>query len=135
MRGPQGQRRRHAGFSYVEVLIATVLIALALVPALESLEIGIRGSEIHEVELARHHQLVAILEEVLAQPYSELVTEEQAAGGEASAYSDAPGTADRRLVFLSGFDADGDSQPDPGILHVRAEIEATPHVLETLTTP
>jgi type II secretory pathway pseudopilin PulG len=127
--------RREAGFSYVEVLIATVLIALALVPALESLELGIRGSEIHAIELTRHHHLVALLEEVLAQPFSELEAESQAAGGAASAYSDAPGAADRRLVFLSGFDADGDSQPDPGILHVRGEIEATPHVLETLTSP
>ena len=127
--------RRTGGFSYVEVLIATVLITLALVPALESLELGIRGSEIHEAELVRHHHLVARLEEVLAQPWSDLENEEQAAGGAASAYSDPPGTPDRRLVFLTGFDADGDTQPDPGILHVRAEIEATDHVLETLTSP
>ena len=115
--------------------MATVFVALALVPALESLEIGLRGSAVHETELVRHYQLVARLEEVLARPFAELEAEEQAAAGGPSVYSDAPGSADRRLVTLSTFDADGDGNPDPGILRVRAEIEATGHALETLTSP
>ncbi len=127
--------RRLGGFSYVEVLIATVLISLALIPALESLELGVRGSVIHQTELGRHQRLVAKREEVLAEPYAALETEQQAAAGGASAYSDAAGTADRRLVYLDAFDADGDTQPDARILRIRVSIEATPHSLETLTTP
>jgi hypothetical protein len=133
--------RRLAAFSYVEVLVATALVALALVPALEALEIGITGSGIHESELTRHYHLVAKLEEVLARPFAELEAEEQAAGGAHTSYSDASGP-DRRLVYLSGHDgddADGDGDTstgmDPGLLRVRVEIEATAHVLETLTTP
>jgi len=127
--------RRRAGFSYVEVLLATALLALALVPALEALEIGVRGGGVHEAEAARHYRALGALEEVLAQPFSDLVAEAIAAGGAASAYSDPPGTPDRRLVTLSGYDADGDSVDDPGLLRVRVEIEATAHVLETLTAP
>jgi hypothetical protein len=119
----------------VEVLLATALLALALVPALEALEIGVRGGGVHEAEVALHYRALGALEEVLAQPFSDLEAEEIAAGGAASAYSDPPGTEDRRLVYLSGYDADGDSIDDPGLLRVRVEIEATAHLLETLTAP
>jgi hypothetical protein len=119
----------------VEVLLATALLALALVPALEALEIGVRGGGVNEAEVALHYRALGALEEVLAQPFSDLEAEAIAAGGAASAYSDPSGTPNRRLVYLSGYDADGDSAPDPGLLRVRVEIEATAHVLETLTTP
>jgi hypothetical protein len=131
----RGRTRRLAGFSYAEVLLATALLALALVPALEALEIGVRGGGVHEVELALHYRARGALEEVLAQPFFDLATEAILAGGAPSAYSDPPGTPDRRLVYLSAYDADGDTTPDPGLLRVRVEIEATAHVLETLTTP
>ena len=124
--------RRQAGFSYVEVLVATVLVAVALIPALEALEIGVTGGAVHETELVRHYHLVARLEEVLARPIAELEAQEQAAAGGPSVYSDVAGSADRRLVHLSTFDADGDSNPDPGIIRVRVHIEATEHALETL---
>jgi hypothetical protein len=129
------RNRRLAGFSYVEVLLATALLALALVPALEALEIGIRGGGVHEAELGLHYRARGALEAVLVQPFYELQAEAVAAGGAPSAYSDPPGTPDRRVVTLSGYDADGDTSPDAGLLHVRVEIEATAHVLETLTTP
>jgi len=130
-----GRGRRLAGFSYVEVLVATALLALALVPALEALEIGIRGGGVNEAEVALHYRALGAMEEVLAQPFGDLQAEAIAAAGAASAYSDPPGTEDRRLVYVTGYDADGDSTPDPGLLRVRVEIEATAHVLETLTTP
>ena len=49
--------RVNAGFSYVEVLIATVLISVSLVPAMEALRTGLLGSGIHveTVELRRIH--------------------------------------------------------------------------------
>ena len=127
--------RRRAGFSYVEVLLATALLALALVPALEALETGVRGGGVHEAELALHYRAVGALEEVLAQPFSDLQAEANLTAGALTAYSDPPTTPDRRLVYLTGYDADGDSVPDPGLLRVRVEIEATAHRLETLTTP
>jgi hypothetical protein len=133
--GGAGAGRRRAGFSYVEVLVATALLALVLVPALEALEVGIRGGGVHEIEVTRHYHLLAKMEEVLAESFFALEAEALAAGTNPSAYSDAPGSPERRLVYLSGYDADGVGGDDPGILQVRAEIEETQHVLETLTTP
>jgi hypothetical protein len=73
---------------------------------------------------------------VLAEPFLALEVEAAASAGNPSAvYSDAAASPDRRLVTLSGYDGDAAGGPDPGILHVRVEIEATDHVLETLTTP
>lgn len=125
-------RRHETGLSYIEVLVATVLVALALVPAMEALEGAIRGSGVAELEARRQHAAAAKLEEVLAESVADLEAEAMAAGAGPSAYSDPAGSPDRRLVFLNGFDADGDAADDPGIVHVRVEIEATGHVLESL---
>ena len=44
------RRQKSIGFSYTEVLVATFLIAILLVPALESLHSGIQGSRIFTVK-------------------------------------------------------------------------------------
>lgn len=136
-------RRRSAGFSYVEVLIATALIAISLAPAIDALIAGIRGAGIHVALAEEHYHLVGRLEELLAQPFDDLDAEAQAVGSPtlATAYSDAGGTPRRRLVFLArydGDDADGDGNPftggDDGLLWVSVELEHTGRVLETLTS-
>ncbi len=71
-------RRRMAGLTYVEVLIATVLMVVALVPAIDALRPAIQGSGIHQSETALHYHLTGGLEEVLARPFVELDTEAQA---------------------------------------------------------
>lgn len=133
--------KRQLGLSYVEVLVATVLLALALVPALEALQIGVLAGSVHESEATLHAHLVAKLEEVLAEPFVDLELEALAAAGNPTSYSDSTGSSDRRLVFLAGYDgddADGDGDPftgpDPGLVWVRVEIEGTAHALETLAT-
>ena len=60
--------RRSGGFSYVEVLVATVVIAISLVPALEALQTGLLGSQHHKSSAADHYNLTAKLEEVLQNP-------------------------------------------------------------------
>ena len=40
-------KQRQAGFSYMELLIATLLIVIMLVPALDAMQSGIQGSGIH----------------------------------------------------------------------------------------
>lgn len=135
-------RRSQKGFSYIEILVATVLIAITLIPALESIQGALAGSEVHQSLATQHYQLVSKIEEVVAQPYSALETAAAAAGSTTvpTSYSDAPSTPDRRLVFLFGYDgdnADADNNPftgvDDGLMWVRVEIEGTPQILETLT--
>jgi len=132
-----GQR----GWSYVEVLIATVLLALALVPALEATQTALLGAAVHEQHATDRHRLSARVEELLAQPFVDLDAAATAAGGPtvATTYSDGVGTASRRLVFLSPYDgdnADADNDPftgtDPGLLWIKVEIENTVIALETL---
>ena len=136
-----GANRRRCGLSQLEVLVATFLVAVSLVPALEALQTGVLAGGIHESQTILHHHLAAMLEEVLAQPFADLEAEALAAGGAPTVYSDAVAAPDRRLVFLSGYDgddADADADPftgvDPGLLWLRVEIEATAHALASLTS-
>ena len=131
------------GFSYIEVLIATVLIAITLIPALEAIQGALVGSGIHESLTSHHYLLKDKTEEVLAEPFSALEDAATAAGGNsvATSYSDSSGTPNRRLVFLFGYDADNadaDNDPftgvDDGLIWVRVELESTGQFLETLSS-
>ena len=135
---------RQHGYSYVEILIATVLIAVSLVPIMNALRTATVGAGIYESYSAQHYSLLAKMEEVLAEQYGSLDFAALAAGNfkTPTAYSDPVSTPDRRLVYLAAYDidnADGDDEPfltgtDAGVLWVRVEIEGTVMSLESLTT-
>jgi type II secretory pathway pseudopilin PulG len=139
------KNHRMAGLTYVEVLVATALIAISLIPAIEALQPATQGMSIHETSTLRHYELTAMLEDVLANPFSELDTEAVAINDPTVAsttYSDAPATNNRRLVYLSRYDADNadgngdffDAGMDEGLLWVRVEIEGTDQAIESLTS-
>ncbi len=137
------RQQTSTGFSYTEVLVATFLIAILLVPALESLQSGIQGSQVHATKAENHYRLTGKLEELLAQPFSELEQEADTADDPAviiDAYSDSAGSEWRRLVYLARYDgdnADADNDPytgtDEGLLWVRVEIEGSQESIEILT--
>ncbi|MGI9289138.1 MAG: type IV pilus modification PilV family protein [Pseudomonadales bacterium] len=131
--------RGNKGFSYVEVLIVTVLIAFSLIPAMESLQVGIQTSDIHESRTINQFRLQGRMENVLAQSVDVL----RAAAGSATTinttYSDAISEPDRLLVYIVRYDttnADGDNNPltggDNNLLWVQVAIEDTADSLETL---
>ena len=136
-------KKRQSGFSYMELLIATLLITIMLVPALEAMQSGIQGSGIH-TELARNqYRMISKMEETLALPFSELLTQADLVADPAvlipAPFSDAAGTESRRLVFLArydGDDVDGDKDPftgtDTGLLWLRVTIEDSQRSLETV---
>ncbi len=131
------------GFSYVEVLVAVILIALTLIPAISAVFGGVQGGDIHEIRAVDHYRISGKLEEVLAKPFDELQAAADAAGGPGvivAAYSDAAGTERRLLVFLARYDgdnADADDDNftgvDDGLLWARVQIENTLEGMETLT--
>ena len=130
-----------AGISYVEALIAVTVLGLALVPALESLQIAFTGSAVQETVVLWQQQLATRMEDALAESFASLEDAAQAAGNETtpSSYSDAAGGVDRTLVFLSRYDgdnADADDNPftgtDDGLLWIRVAIENTPYDLTML---
>lgn len=133
--------RSQLGLSYVETLLAVIVIALALVPALETLQTAFTGSAVHESVVVWQQQLATRMEDVLAEPFTSLDDAAEAAGSPTipSSYSDPAGSADRVLVFLSRYDgdnADADNDTftgtDEGLLWVRVEIESSPYGLTTL---
>lgn len=130
-----------AGFSYAETLLAIVVLALALVPAMESLQQAFSGSAVHSTAVQWHNQLATRLEEVRAESFVMLEEAAETAGNETtpSSYSDIAGGVDRLLVFISRYDgdnADSDGDPftgtDDGLLWVRVAIENTPYAMTTL---
>ncbi len=143
----QPQITKMTGFSYVEVLIATVLIAIVLVPAMDALLPGIQGSSIHETRTEDHYKLLSKIEEVLAEPFADLDAAAIAAGSPTTAtlsYSDTftypDGRQITRNIFISRYDADNaDADDDPftgvdeGLLWVRGTIAGSSLRIETLT--
>ena len=134
-----------AGFSYVEVLIAVVLITLTLIPAMEALQPGIAGTGIHEIIAEDHYQMTARFEQVLAEPFGQLNSAANAVGNPTTptTYSDvvtyASGRQITRNVFLSRYDgdnADTDNDPftgtDDGLLWVQVRIAGTGASIESL---
>lgn len=138
--------RRMGGFTYIEVIVATALLAVSLLPALESLSVGVKGSAIHETVTVDNYFLSARMETLLAEPYGDLDIEALAVNNPATptAYSDTVITADGRTlvrqVYLSRYDADNaDSDndfftgTDAGLLWIRVELAGTALGLESLT--
>ena len=144
----QPQITKMAGFSLVEVLVATVLIAIVLVPAMDALLPGMAGGGIHETRTEDHYQLLAKIEEVLAEPFTDLDAAAIAAGSPTTAtlsYSDIftypDGRQITRNIFLSRYDADNaDADDDPftgtdeGLLWVQGVIAGSSLSFETLTS-
>ncbi len=134
--------RRDAGASYVEILVATAILAVALVPAVESLRTGVQGAEISASRAELHFRLTGRMDELLGEDFADLDAEAVALGSPTApspAFSDAAGTPDRRRVFLSRYDGDddpADGDPftgvDAGLLWIRVEIEGTNLSLERL---
>lgn len=100
------------GLSYVEVLLSTIILAVAIVPAMESLTAGIQTAAVHENVISSHYSLMSRMQEVKSLNFTELLNAANTAGGYSSpsSYSDIAGAEPRVLVYLSYYDAfDSDS--------------------------
>lgn len=134
-------QRCEQGFSYIEVLVAVVLLAVCLAPALEALRETVSGTAVGTTATQEHYDLVGRMEQVLAQPFDLLDAAALAAGSPTtpSSYSDPSGSTPRVLVYLSRYDgdnADGDNNPftgvDPDLLWIQVKVQGTNAVLTTL---
>ncbi len=141
---------KQRGFSYVEVLVATLVLSIAIVPAMEAIQSGIQASVIHESLTQQHFALIKRMEEVQAEAYENLLNAAQTASNSTtpSSYSDPAGQKDRVLVFLALYDADADPftlvDPDndgdgdiysgdtSNLLWLRVTLENSAQSLETL---
>lgn len=149
---------RQSGLTYIEVMIAALLISIALVPAIDALYTGTLASNVYTTSSAEHYAALAKMEELLAEPQALLITAAAAAGNETTPstyYSDAAGIPNRRLVYVALYDADdgdgdgnvftvpdpnldGDNDPYTGytdLLWVRVEVEGSVTSFESLAAP
>ena len=136
---------RQRGLSYVEVLIAVVIVAVCLVPALDALRDGIRAAEVQGSQTVSQQRLKTRFEEVLANRFSTLDAAAMAAGNSPGATlavcsgttvvvcSDPPGT-DRLLVTLYRYDSSAATATvnDTGLLWVNVAIAGSNLSLDTL---
>jgi len=134
-------RRGEAGLTLVEVLVSVVLLAILLVPAMQALQTGVVGAEVHSDIAASNARITSRIEELLSEPFEDLASAATAAGAPtvASSYSEVSGTPGRLLVYLSAYDgdnADADSNPftgtDSDLLWIRVDIEDSVFTLQTL---
>lgn len=104
---------REPGFSYVEVLVATLLITVALVPMMEALGPGLQGSQLHRERAEVNFALSGKLETVLVEPFDDLDAAATAAGDYqiATSYSDL-GASVPHEVFVSRYDVDNADNDD-----------------------
>ena len=134
-------RRFESGLTLVEVLVATVLLAIMLVPAMHALQTSVVGAEVHGDIAASKARVTSRLEELLSEPFGDLSDAAITAGSPAVAtsYSETPGTPGRLLVYLSAYDgdnADADDDPftgtEPDLLWIRVDIEDSVISLQTI---
>ena len=125
-------RRHTRGFSYVEILLSVVLLAVLLTPAMEALQSGVRGTP-RAAAVPGHLALQSRMEEVLAAPFSKIYGETYRPGGNtptsfSPTFSDAAGTPDRKVVVIYRYDATASvralSTSDTGLALVRVYYEA-----------
>jgi type II secretory pathway component PulJ len=120
------------GFSYVEILLSVVLLAVLLVPALEALQTAVAGNQ-GAALVGRQLALQDKMERVLSRPFADLYRQTYAPGGNtptsvSASLSDAVGTPGRRNVVLYRYDASAaaPSAGDTGLLFVAVYYENEP---------
>lgn len=129
------------GFAFLEVLVAAVILAIALVPASSALRAASDHGRQSRERLSVEYLALAKLETALAASWQTLETEAVKTGGttESTLWSDPGGSTNRRLVYVAPHDlnnADGDNNlltgVEAGILRVRVEVSGTNIQFETL---
>ncbi len=124
------------GFSYVEVLVATLIMAVCVPAALDALSGGVSVARAGTSHTVNQQRIKSRLEEVLANRFTTLDAAAMAAGNSPGAvvpgYSDASGTPDRLIVNLYRYDGTVPTATDSGLLWVKVSIEGSVLALNTL---
>lgn len=135
--------KHQAGLSYVEVMLATLLITITLVPMLESLQPGLQATAWHKRQSEIHFALKGKLETLLAEPFAELDAAATVAGAPTmpTSYSDLSATVPHQVYIwrydVDDADADGDefSGGESDILWISVATQDGRQVFATLLSP
>ena len=135
--------KRESGLSYIEVLVATLLIVIALVPMMDALRPGLQGAQIHRDRAEINFALAGKLETLLTESFADLDAAATAAGAptNGTSYSDAGASVPHEVFIwrydVDNADADGDvfTGGEPDLLWLRVTTPDGVHALETLLSP
>lgn len=133
-------RGQQQGLTYLEVLLAMLLVAAIAVPLGDALY---NSTVATEVTLAARNQLTEVrgeFETALARSYSDLLTQARTAPGGARSVTTAGGhtvVIEVLLYDIDNADADNNTQTgtDDDILLVRASVPGSVVELQTLVVP
>ncbi len=64
--------RQERGLTLVEVLVSMVLLSILLIPAIQAIQAGVAGAEVHADVATSHHRIASRLEELLTEPFTDL---------------------------------------------------------------
>jgi type II secretory pathway pseudopilin PulG len=137
-------KRTQHGLTYLEVLIAVVILVIAMPAALATLSHAVNQSRLYVGSVESAAKLKSTMEMMLNVAFSDLDAEALSVGSPtvATSYSESAGTPNRALVYLSRYDgdnADVDDDPftgvDADLLWIKVAIENRAHSFETVLTP
>lgn len=132
------------GVSYIEVVIATAILTISLIPAMDALLAAQLGNRINAELQQQHYALVDKFERTISESFSALDTEALGLPDNntpSTVYSDSMTLPNRRLVYIQRYDgdnADNDNNPftggDEGLLWLRVEVQGSNLSKETLVS-
>jgi len=137
-------RRHQLGLSYIEVLIAVVIIAVCLAPATDALRDGVRSAGAQLAYTKNQQRLKSCFEVVLAKGFATLDTAAQANLGIPAAPVPAisldpscandpdPLHPDPLLMILYRYNGSAKTDEDTGLLWIKVAIEGSNLQLDTL---
>ena len=125
--------RSAAGFAYVEILVAVLLLALCALPAANAVRNGLTAADVVPARLAELRCMRDMMETVLAEPYEKLLLAEN--GNRQSTYSKPKdGRCIERQVYIGIYEQTGAARSS-ALLRVDVVSPDTSYAFTTLVSP
>ena len=128
--------RASPGFSYVEVLVALVLLAVGIVPATDAVRNSLAAPQIVQAAAQSRQCVKNHMEKILAEPYQNLAKAAGLISAVSAVYSlPADTQCDRRNVYVSFYNPGppaGFVAINSGLLYVTVAAPGTAQTFSTL---
>ena len=125
-----------AGFAYVEIMVAVLLLALCALPAANAIQNALAAADVVPAKAIELRCMRDTMETVLAEPYARLLAAQK--GTAPTAYSAAAGDGCiERKVFIGVYqqNGNGDTATSTALLRVDVVSAQTNYSFTTLVGP
>lgn len=126
-----------AGFAYVEILIAVVLLALCALPAANAVRNGLNAVEIVPTRANELRCMRDLMETVLAKPYADLLAAKKGKQPTSLSVADQVNGCVERQVYIDVYEQDGsdDTAKSTALLRIDVVSSKTDFAFTTLVGP